>query len=138
MKAYIAFSPADSDRARRCIAALRDHGVDIAHDATVDAVRFAPGEAPPNSRAQAATAALDGVVAADVVLVLLSSDRAFLGDPPVEMGAALVLSIPVVLAGAARNRSRFADLCTLAKSDAEGIDAVLKLCGMGRVEARSA
>lgn len=129
MKVYVASAFDDHARTRAAQKALRDAGITITHDWTQYVEVYPTDDAPDADRAVHAKEDLDGVRAADVVLVLTPEDKSRGAGVWIEMGAALALDIPVVIAGAQRDRNVFCRLA-LAQSvtDAVAIETTIASC----------
>lgn len=140
MKVAVSAHVEDYARVRRAMGKLRELGFEITCDWLANIDRFPMGNPPPSLRAQYARDALSGAVCADVLLVLTPGERSQLHEPPIEMGAALAVGVPVIIAGAGRNRSRFSDLCRVrALTDDEGIEAIVRFATiLTEQQARSA
>ena len=107
---YVASRFEDFRRARAAIAALTERGHEVTYDWTLMADQYPVGgrEAPRQVNREQAGRDLNGVREADFVLVLTAETGGC--GMWIEMGAALALEIPLVLAGPNHNRSIFSEL----------------------------
>jgi len=122
------------DRARPTIARLRETGlIEITHDWTVSEILpLSDSDLSPEERVRHAQADLDGVLAAQVLLLLAANDKSACGSW-VELGAALAVRAErqrwvgypttrpcVVVAGVKNRRTIFTELADhLCETDAE-------------------
>lgn len=124
MNIYVAAAFAEYPRARAAMAALRARGHVITHDWTALADVYPNDDAPTHLRQLHAREDLEGVRDADLVIVLTPADRSRGAGLWVEMGAALALGKPVVIAGEQRARNVFCELATQTEHDADAIYTV--------------
>ncbi len=126
---YVASYYQDWPRARRAMKTLREAGVDITYDWTVYADTTAPdgNQGTSEERKQAAQLDMDGVRAADVVLVLTPDQKEQGAGYLVEMGMAIALDKIVYCTGLLMNRSVFHELTTRFDTDEAAIADIIHL-----------
>ena len=110
MKAYVCAAFMDYERARKAMGTLSRRGFTITHDWTVDAERGPQDDVSPELKRLWASQDINGVKAADVVLVLAPNTLAARGMW-VEMGAALAWGKVVFISGPQRLYNVFTSLC---------------------------
>lgn len=129
MNVYVASAFQDFERTRAAHKALRDAGITVTHDWTQYVERYPNDDAPDAEKPVHAKEDVDGVRSADVVLVLTPEDKTRGAGVWIEMGAALALDIPVVIAGAQRDRNVFCRLALAqSRTDANAIETTIASC----------
>lgn len=121
---YVACSSRDIERAERAISAIRAAGGEVTFDWTVDVRRYGSNAPNRETGLRCATADLEGVATADVVIVI---DGEYSYGRIVEHGAALALRKPVVVSGAPQGRIWETLDAARVSGDAEAVILALSL-----------
>ncbi len=126
---YVASSLTNIERAKAIISHLAKVGFYITYDWTVYADTTAPdgNQGTSEERKQAAQLDMDGVRAADVVLVLTPDQKEQGAGYLVEMGMAIALDKIVYCTGLLMNRSVFHELTTRFDTDEAAIADIIHL-----------